>query len=160
MEILIIEGSRILCYFTWGWTLIPQMKPLVMCSTAVDFQEFLGLYKRLFNQCRSVVRIYFSNTFAYLRKTFLALFEKVCDGFELSLKVTQESSDVVHLPNRFNEEKMSTVPASKVSWQCPKHVARYVHEWSAHLKWLECGENKQLLLKLGVACWIDRKSVV
>ncbi|XP_046877674.1 FGFR1 oncogene partner isoform X3 [Hypomesus transpacificus] len=50
-------------------------------AKSVDFQEFLGLYKRLFNQCRSVV--------------------------------TQESSDVVHLPNRFNEEKMSTVPASK-----------------------------------------------
>ena len=116
MEILIVEGSRILCCFMFRPEVYPdpQMKPLVMCSTAVDFQEFLGLYKRLFNQCRSVVRVSFSNTLAYLTKTFVRLNHSIHDGFELSLKVTHESSDV-HLPNRFNEEKMSAVQASKVS---------------------------------------------
>ncbi|XP_062323473.1 FGFR1 oncogene partner isoform X2 [Osmerus eperlanus] len=59
-------------------------------AKSVDFQEFLGLYKRLFNQCRSVV--------------------------------THEGGDVVHLPNRLNEEKMSTVPASKIPrLRGPKH---------------------------------------
>ncbi|CAB1339931.1 unnamed protein product [Coregonus sp. 'balchen'] len=50
-------------------------------SKSSDFQEFLGLYKRFFNQCQSVI--------------------------------THDTSDVIHNPSQFVEEKMSPSPASK-----------------------------------------------
>lgn len=32
---------------------------LINTFTAIDFQQFLGMYQRLFSQCRSVVRLNF-----------------------------------------------------------------------------------------------------
>ncbi|KAJ8274978.1 hypothetical protein COCON_G00096030 [Conger conger] len=51
-------------------------------SNSIDFQEFLGMYKRLFMQCRSVV--------------------------------CSDVSDIIPIPNKFSEEKISTSPSSKI----------------------------------------------
>lgn len=96
---------------------------LIDPSTAIDFQQFLGMYRRLFSQCRSVVRLsfwFFSDHILrvnvkhleYKSQKMLFRDSRVSRGL-IFVQVLQDSDmGVAH--SQLPEQKVSPPPLSKV----------------------------------------------